>query len=372
MPDTTLTGKKAPQQEETSPDAKERKIIRPEFRGSASEYFRIWIVNAGLSIITLGIYSPWAKVRNRQYLYGNTILDSSVFQYTANPLNILKGRIIAAAIFGLIALSNRFFPEFAALLFLALWPLVPWLVVKALRFKSRYTVYRNIHFQFTGSVKEAYKYWLWMYFLVPLTMGLIIPYLEYRQKKYIVNENRYGKTPFGFTGKWEPFLVYYILGGLISFGLMILVGVLITGSYFAIMAMTGTALPETTDETGFLIPLMTLIYTLYILAILFFISYKNTSVFNYIVNNTSLGSISFTSSLKVKKIFLIYLGNLFAVLFSLGLLYPWALVRLLRYRINNICLETDSDLDSFAASEDQRISAMGEEIGEVFDFDLSI
>src|SRR5436305_11873488 len=39
------------------------------FTGSGSEYFRIWIVNALLSIITLGIYSAWAKVRTLQYFY---------------------------------------------------------------------------------------------------------------------------------------------------------------------------------------------------------------------------------------------------------------------------------------------------------------
>lgn len=36
------------------------------FHGSAGEYFRIWIVNVLLSIVTLGIYSAWAKVRTRR------------------------------------------------------------------------------------------------------------------------------------------------------------------------------------------------------------------------------------------------------------------------------------------------------------------
>ena len=35
------------------------------FTGSGSEYFKIWIVNVLLTIITLGMYYPWAKVRNR-------------------------------------------------------------------------------------------------------------------------------------------------------------------------------------------------------------------------------------------------------------------------------------------------------------------
>src|SRR6059058_745587 len=36
---------------------------RPEFTADPKEYFRIWIVNLALTIVTLGIYSAWAKVR---------------------------------------------------------------------------------------------------------------------------------------------------------------------------------------------------------------------------------------------------------------------------------------------------------------------
>ena len=33
------------------------------FHGIGSEYFRMWIVNFFLSVITLGVYSGWAKRR---------------------------------------------------------------------------------------------------------------------------------------------------------------------------------------------------------------------------------------------------------------------------------------------------------------------
>ncbi len=43
-----------------------------KFHGNASEYFGIWIVNILLTIITLSLYAPWAKVRRLRYFYGNT------------------------------------------------------------------------------------------------------------------------------------------------------------------------------------------------------------------------------------------------------------------------------------------------------------
>ena len=68
-----------------------------EFTAHAGEYFRIWIVNLALTIVTLGIYSAWAKVRKRRYFYGHTRIDGEAFEYRANPLAILKGRLIAVA-----------------------------------------------------------------------------------------------------------------------------------------------------------------------------------------------------------------------------------------------------------------------------------
>ncbi|MEO1140896.1 MAG: DUF898 family protein, partial [Pseudomonadota bacterium] len=63
------------------------------FKGTASEYFGIWIVNLLLSIVTLGIYTAWAKVRRLRYFYGNTWLDGHNFEYHAKPIQILIGRI---------------------------------------------------------------------------------------------------------------------------------------------------------------------------------------------------------------------------------------------------------------------------------------
>jgi uncharacterized membrane protein YjgN (DUF898 family) len=65
-----------------------------QFTGQAGEYFRIWIVNLCLTVITLGFYSPWAKVRRKRYFYGSTLLDGAAFEYTGNPVAILKGRLL--------------------------------------------------------------------------------------------------------------------------------------------------------------------------------------------------------------------------------------------------------------------------------------
>jgi len=68
------------------------------FHGQGGEFFRIWIVNIGLTLLTLGIYSAWAKVRTKRYFYGNTELEGDRFDYLGDPIAILKGRILAVAL----------------------------------------------------------------------------------------------------------------------------------------------------------------------------------------------------------------------------------------------------------------------------------
>ena len=105
-------------------------IERLTFSGKGSEYFRIWIVNLALSILTLGIYSAWAKVRRLKYFYQNTRLADSSFDFHGDPLAILKGRVIAVILLLAYNFSGMISPQ-AALATLALLVLVfPWLIVR--------------------------------------------------------------------------------------------------------------------------------------------------------------------------------------------------------------------------------------------------
>ena len=81
-----------------------------EFTATAGEYFRIWIVNLALTILTLGIYSAWAKVRKKRYFYSHTLIDGECFEYRANPVAILKGRIIAVVLFAAYSFGGKVSP----------------------------------------------------------------------------------------------------------------------------------------------------------------------------------------------------------------------------------------------------------------------
>ncbi|HJU38251.1 MAG TPA: YjgN family protein, partial [Tahibacter sp.] len=169
------------------------------FSGDAREYFRIWIVNLALGIVTLGVYSAWAKVRTQRYFYSHTRLAGSPFEYLAQPLPILKGRIIAVVLFGGYLLSSEFMPVVSLVLLVVISLATPWLVVRGLMFRARYASWRGLTFRFVGDYASAIRYFFLMYLLVPLTLGTIYPYVKFKQKQFVVENHRFGGKRFAFT-----------------------------------------------------------------------------------------------------------------------------------------------------------------------------
>lgn len=165
-------------------DAMHEECYPIEFTGNAGEYFRIWIANLALTIVTLGIYSARAKVRKKRYFYGNTLIAGEPFEYRGNPVSILKGRAIAVVLLGLNYALSRFYPLLYIPFLVLLAAAVPWLLCRSYAFNAHNSAYRNIAFGFTGRYREALKVIIGMALLIPLTLGLIYPYYKMRQLRF--------------------------------------------------------------------------------------------------------------------------------------------------------------------------------------------
>src|ERR1700679_3878649 len=120
-----------------------------EFRGRGGEFFRIWILNLALTLLTFGIYSAWAKVRTRRYLYGNTYIAGHALDYDPSPWRILIGRAIALAFFLAYSVSVGVWPQALGLWYIAFGFTIPWLIHSSLRFSARNNSYRNKRFTAT-------------------------------------------------------------------------------------------------------------------------------------------------------------------------------------------------------------------------------
>jgi uncharacterized membrane protein YjgN (DUF898 family) len=346
----------------------ERRIIEPEpvagssimrfkFTGKGAEYFKIWIVNVFLTMLTLGIYSAWAKVRKKQYFYGNTFLHETSFDYLADPIKILKGRLIAFAILIISLVTIYFLTYLALLLLIPVIALFPWLVVRALSFRARNSCYRNIRFDFSGTYGAAMRIFIGRTIITLLTFGLLYPSQVYRRTKFLIDYSSYGTTSFRFSGDLGSFYRIYFWQVL---GLSLLLGILLT-----VAKMLGQfVLPVSSHEV--FEQLISLPAGLTVIA------FVRAAVANLVWSNVRLGDDRFDSRLSCARMIWIYLSNATAILFSLGLLIPWASIRVARYRFDHLYAYSAAGLNNFVAREQENVGALGEEVSGLLDFDVGL
>ena len=340
-----------------------------EFTGHAGEYFRIWIVNLALTILTLGVYSAWAKVRKKRYFYGNTLIDGEPFEYRGNPVSILKGRAIAAVLLGLNYALSRFYPVLYVPFLILLAIAVPWLVCRSLAFNAHNSAYRNITFRFTGGYREALKVVIGIALLIPLTLGIIYPYYKMRQLRFIADHHRYGTTPFSLQARAGSFYRTYFAAFGLLLGLFVIFGVAVA---IIVALRTGAGVhglkPGGAGAIALTIVLMLPIYAIY----LFVFVFAHVRVTNLVWSNLKIGPVAFDSGLRVGKLFMLYLTNILAILFTAGMATPWAAIRAARYRCSMTAVHATDPLENFAAETGRDVSATGEAVSEMFDIDIGL
>src|SRR5579859_3627656 len=133
-----------------------------KFFGEGGTLFGIHLVNLFLSLVTLGIYFFWGRVKLRKYLWGQIEFEGDRLSYHGTGKETLLGWLKAAVVFGIpyVALQNG--PKWAgagsgviivgALLstFLIL-VFIPMAVVGARRYRLSRTAWRGIRFSFRES-----------------------------------------------------------------------------------------------------------------------------------------------------------------------------------------------------------------------------
>ncbi len=319
-----------------------------DFRGEGLEYFKIWIVNVLLSILTLGIYSAWAKVRSHRYFYSNLYLDGSNFRYLAQPLTILKGRIIAiAALIGYSVVSS-ISPVAGVVLALILILAVPYLINQSLAFNHRMSAYKNIQFRFKGSYGEAFMVLYVWPLLGLLTLGILYPKAILKLSEYTVRNSAYGTTSFDFKATYKDYGMIF----LICLAWLLLLVVIVGGA--AALA------PQL--EVFVSIPAIAIYFGVFV--------YFSVATTNLFYRSTRIDSHGFYSDLTIQEYAKVLIINMLLIIVTLGLYFPAAKVRMTKYIASCVTMRAKGSLDNFVAAEKESISALGEEFGEVFDFGL--
>lgn len=345
------------------PQEAQSRELKLEFSATGSEYFRIWIVNLLLSIITLGIYSAWAKVRSNQYFYSSTRLDGSSFEYHGNPKAILKGRILALVLIGGYNLAFKISPLLGLAMMVLLAVVMPVLVWRSMQFKLYNTSYRGIRFGFDGDKGAAYMHYLWLPLLAGVTFGLALPFVHQRVKRFQHSESRFGSSKFSFDATPGSFYRQY----LVFFGIALVGAIVVSTAGTALGYAVGNAIAFGGAQ---LAPFFALIF-----GYLWFFSIWplfQSRLQNLIWNHTQLGPHGFRSELKWGRLTFIYLTNLLGVILTLGLFTPFAKVRALKYRLESATMLAAGGLDDFVAGVQRDVDAAGEGVADLIDLDLSL
>ena len=326
--------------------------VRFQFHGDGGEFFRIWIVNLVLSLLTLGIYSAWAKVRTKRYFYGNTELAGDRFDYLASPVAILKGRIIAVVLLGVYTLVSYFFAPMSFFLFILLMLVMPFFVMRAIRFNAVMSSWRGVRFGFGGDLLGAYKVvLLWPLFGL-VTLGLGMPYAWHKQNQYLYNNYAYGQTVSSTSAMASDFYAVFFAVMFVSLGggVVLFALALIPTESMVLMISVGA---------GYLA-----------FYVLIYVAFQST-YFAAVYNNVHLKGNRFQTDITITGLFAVVLPNTIFTVLTLGLYYPWAAVRLARYMQSHLWIDA-IDLDDFVAAQRDQQNALGDEIGEAFDFGIGI
>ncbi|KHS69935.1 membrane protein [Pectobacterium brasiliense] len=380
---------------------------RVQFHGKAGEYFAIWLVNGLLTIITLGIYSAWATVRRRRYFYGNTEINGDRFDYHAQPIQILKGRLLVIAGIVLFYIVLAMSPTLGTILALAFAALIPIIVIRNWRYDAIMSSYRGIRFNYHCQTGRAY----WVLLLCPIllllafyavlavamfigmrsdspiiitliVLALVVPgfaavngIMKMMQLDFYVNNLFFGKTAFKAELTKAAFIKFALISLLIFIPFLIAALSFMGSFIFTLYQIIMMGADSDTIAMMLLSNVfnMVMMFVVALLGVLVSSSYLVVAQRNYLFNQTSLnGGVKLHSSMQTMSYMGLLITNSLITIFSLGWAAPVAEIRHARYIANATAVEGDLALLHVQAHQDTANSALAEEAVQALDLGVGL
>ena len=194
---------------------------RLSFTGQGADLFAVLIVNWLLTLITLGIYYPWAKARRLQYYYEHTELDAHPFHFHGTGREMFIGFIKAvglialvyAVFFGLLRVKEVWAVVLGyALFFGAIIAITPLIIHGSYRYRMGRSSWRGIHFGYRGELKELYSICIRDGLLTLVTFGIYGAWFQMNLRNYVLGHVRYGNSSFQYKGDGTEFFLLNLKG----------------------------------------------------------------------------------------------------------------------------------------------------------------
>jgi uncharacterized membrane protein YjgN (DUF898 family) len=391
-----------------------------EFTGSGGEYFRVWIVNVLLSIITLGIYTPWARRRTAQYFYSHTMVAGSPLEFTAQQRKMVMGFVLLMLITLAYNIAANTGQDTAVGVFLLAGSvLAPFIWGSAMRFRLGATRWRGLRLQFTASWKEVYiaswpvfalaLVWFGVFYglqmLSPelagalqeaeeetkrklptftpamgalIVLGLVLTVLcfirlEYNFKSLLVLKAQVGAE----RGRWKPVYMDFVkiwLATVLVFILCVvalsLIGTLLAGGSVALVA-------GLSNRLGLWIIVLIVGAIVGGFFLLFLASaparaYREARMFQLMWDNIGVSHVArFKCHLRSGSYVWLRIKNMFLTLITLGLYRPFARVSEYRMKLESVTLHVKGGVEQVAgAMVRQQQGGLGDALADAAGLDL--
>ena len=305
-------------------------IQRLSFHGSGGSLLGIHIVNVFLTIITLGIYYFWAKVRVRSYVLSQTEFAGDRFAYHGTGKELLVGFLKAVLLIGVPFFLLRVGIDFVArgpiaqavagsLSYVALLAFLAFATIGARRYRLSRTSWRGLRFSFRGQLLEFVKLFVGGWLISTITLGLYYPFFDTRRHGFLMSHSYFGSERFSFDGRGKDLFGRFLLTILLT------------------------------------LPTLGLCW-------FWFLARKQ----RYFWEHTSFGAARFQCTVTGGRLLALNLGNAIILVLTLGFGWPWVVVRNARFACTYVVLEGSLDL-TMVQQEAQAVSTTGEGLAGILD-----
>jgi len=301
------------------------------FHGSPRELFDIYILNLLKTVLTLGIYSFWAKVKTLKYLWGNTEFAGDRFAFHGTGKELFLGWLKAITIFGGLAALGWLIPlawasplaevlakGLASTGFVALFPVA---LLGSMRYRLSRSSWRGIRFSFHGEYRPFLRLWLRGLLLSILTVGFYYPFYQTDMRRFMVEHTRLGSSPFKFDGCGKDLVRAFVITYLLT------------------------------------LPTLGMVW-------LWYTAYRR----RYFWDHTTFDGARFHCTVTGEGLLSLSAANLALLIFTLGLALPWVTVPTKRYDLDNLVLRGPVDFNRIM-QQAQAATSTGEGLAGLLNVD---
>jgi len=307
-----------------------------QFHGDGAQYFGIVALNVLFTVLSLGLYYPWAKTTYRKYLWNESELNDSRFTFNGTGKEVFKGFLLVylvVAIFYLspflVQMTGNFtlLPIIYGIVFLLMIAVLPLAIYGSFRYRISRTSWRGIYFDFDGNYKDFAGIFYLNAFFTIITFGIFSAWMRTRIMKYLLSHTTLGQNRLDFHGD-----------GATLFGINLIGGILMYPTLFM------------------------------------YIPIWMKDRFNFTINNLTIEDQekrrAFHSTLQSGEAWKTLMVNGLLLIVTLGLAFPWTVIRKMRMYFDNIVIPHDFDLDELSQADSSYSNATGDEIGDFLDIGI--